>query len=133
MSPTQFIQQFSTTKDALIAIDLLITKPEIDYKVLRDEVSNFKEPDISQQILDLFNEVNDTNYRSLDKIKALLKTNPKASFDQFASIIYHKKETWGKDPKMREYLRPTTLFGTNIKFQTYLDDATNYWVTQSKK
>jgi len=73
MSPTQFIQQFSTTKDALIAIDLLITKPEIDYKVLRDEVANFKRPDISQQVLDLFNEINDTKYRAADKIKAVVK------------------------------------------------------------
>jgi len=131
MNPKQFIQQFSTTKDALIAIDLLITKPELDYKAIKEEVSNFK--DISQQILDLLNEVYDTNYKSLDKIRAIVKANPKASFDQFASIIYHKKETWGKDPKMLEYLRPSTLFGSTIKFQNYLDEATNYWVTQSKK
>lgn len=132
MKPIHFIQKFSTIKDALAAIDTYLENENIDFRALRNEVANFKQPDISQQVLDLFNEINNTNYRAADKIKALIKANPRATFDQFASIIYHKKETWGKDPKMREYLRPATLFGTTVKFQTYLDDATNYWVTKSK-
>lgn len=36
-------------------------------------------------------------------------------------VIRHQCELWGKDEKMRKYLRPETLFGN--KFEAYLSDA----------
>ena len=36
-------------------------------------------------------------------------------------VIGFKAQQWGGDPKMRQYLRPDTLFGT--KFESYLQAA----------
>lgn len=46
-------------------------------------------------------------------------------------IIEHKNSQWGCDPKMREYLRPATLFGTG-KFEAYLV-AARTWEQGGKK
>lgn len=43
------------------------------------------------------------------------------TFDDFKAVIDHKVKQWGDDPKMSEYLRPETLFGT--KFDSYLATA----------
>lgn len=132
---------FSTKKDALQAVRLWINLFEIldegedpisKLNGLVKEIENYQDKDLAVQVLDLFNEINGTQYRNNDKIKAIIRNQPKATFDQFASIIYHKKETWGNDPKMKEYLRPATLFGSVNKFNQYLDDATNYWIKKAK-
>lgn len=41
----------------------------------------------------------------------------------FYSVIDVKLETWAKDPSMRAYIRPVTLFGT--KMDSYLQEAKN--------
>jgi uncharacterized phage protein (TIGR02220 family) len=41
--------------------------------------------------------------------------------EDFKAVIKSKGAEWGKDPKMQEYLRPETLFGT--KFEGYLQAA----------
>ncbi len=41
----------------------------------------------------------------------------------FYDVINHKVQTWGTDSKMKEYLRPETLFGN--KFEGYLQAARN--------
>ena len=43
--------------------------------------------------------------------------------EDFKSVIDYKAPIWGADSKMREYLRPETLFGT--KFEGYLQAARN--------
>lgn len=45
------------------------------------------------------------------------------SLQDFKSVIDAKVSCWGNDEKMREYLRPETLFGT--KFESYLNATTN--------
>ncbi len=40
------------------------------------------------------------------------------SVDDIKSVIEHKVGEWKDDPKMSEYLRPSTLFGN--KFESYL-------------
>jgi len=40
--------------------------------------------------------------------------------DDFKKVIDNMFEKWGGDPKMSEYLRPSTLFGP--KFSEYLQD-----------
>jgi uncharacterized phage protein (TIGR02220 family) len=145
MNYITLLQRFSSKKDALIAIDLMIrffddrrqewTSWDNDYDLwlaMKKDVEKYSNNDLSNEVLELFNDVNDTKYTNIDKIKAIIKSNPKVTIDQFASIIYHKKETWGNDPKMKDYLRPATLFGSIIKFKTYLDDATNYWIQKAK-
>lgn len=41
--------------------------------------------------------------------------------EEFKTVIRHQCGLWGRDEKMRKYLRPETLFGT--KFEAYLSDA----------
>lgn len=88
--------------------------------------------DISQEILDYFNKVNGTNFRSGQHLIQIL-IRQRYTFDHFASVILHKKETWGEDEDMRQWIRPATLFRSKNKFATYLDDATNYWIQKTKK
>lgn len=140
----EFLQRFSTKKDAITSVDLLIHELEtyapydaiqdriVDLFKLRKEIELFQDKDLAEQVLEFMNLQFGTQYRNAEKIKAVIRQIPKASFDQFASIIMHKKETWGKDPKMQEFLRPATLFGSSNKFKTYLDDATNHWIKKEK-
>ena len=43
--------------------------------------------------------------------------------DDFKTVIDNKVAEWGNDPKMSQYLRPETLFGT--KFEGYLNQKGN--------
>jgi uncharacterized phage protein (TIGR02220 family) len=144
-SAMNFLKKFSTKKDALIAISILIDNlnkscfeckggvlDEDHWQKLKTEIESFQDIDLSQQVLDFLNQQYGTQYKNTDKIKAIIRQIPKVTFDQFASIIMHKKETWGKDPKMVDYLRPATLFGSKNKFQTYLEDATHYWIKKQQ-
>ena len=42
------------------------------------------------------------------------------TIDDFKKVIDIKSNKWLTDPKMRDYLRPDTLFGT--KFESYLNE-----------
>jgi uncharacterized phage protein (TIGR02220 family) len=139
---TTFLQKFSTRKDAIAALDFIIeelnlitlTEP-IDitgYKQLREQIAKMDGGDLAKQVLDRFNEVNDTRYANLSHIQAIIKQIPRVTFEQFESVIMHKAETWGRDAKMRPYVRPATLFGSKNKFITYLDDAMQHWIDQTK-
>jgi uncharacterized phage protein (TIGR02220 family) len=143
MKAQHFLKKFSTKKDALTALDLLIevavdfsdfdqTVTKEYFTEIKKEIESFQDKDLAQDVMDFFNEQYGTAYRNNEKVKAIIRNEPKATFDQFASIILHKKETWGIDPKMKDYLRPATLFGSVNKFKIYLDDATNYWIKKAK-
>lgn len=127
-----FLKKFSTKRDALVALDMLI-KYDNSYQLLWQEIDSHQDEDLAQKVMDYFNEVNETHYKNADKIRAVIRQIPKVGFDQFQSVILHKKETWGKDIKMKDYIRPATLFGSKNKFLQYLDDATNYWIQKHKQ
>ncbi len=50
-----------------------------------------------------------------------IKARAKDGFtvEQFKKVIDNQVALWGKDPKMSQYLRPSTLFGS--KFEEYLN------------
>jgi uncharacterized phage protein (TIGR02220 family) len=127
-----FLKKFSTKKDALVALDMLI-RYDSNYQSIWQEIDSHQDEDLAQKVMDYFNEVNETHYKNADKIRAVIRQIPKVGFDQFQSVILHKKETWGRDIKMKDYLRPATLFGSKNKFLQYLDDATNYWIQKHKQ
>jgi len=145
MKPQEFLKKFSTKKDAIMSVSEIIKalppstyglefEAKIDFWTnLKKEIESFQDKDLAQQVLDLFNKTYGTSYQNNEKIKAIIRNEPKATYDAFTSIIIHKKETWGNDPKMQDYLRPATLFGSVNKFHTYLDDATNYWIKKAKQ
>lgn len=74
------------------------------------------------EIVSYLNEKANTKYKpSSKKTKDLIKARWNDSFtlDDFKSVIDIKCTQWLNDPKMVEYLRPETLFGT--KFESYLN------------
>lgn len=141
-----FLKKFSTKKDALTALnELILVTDEAcwlgdaaveyfnKYTAIKEEIEKHDDADLAQKVMDYFNEVNDSHYRNPEKIKIIIRQIPKVTFEQFQSVILHKKETWGGDIKMKDYLRPATLFGSKNKFLQYLDDATNYWIQKQKQ
>lgn len=76
-----------------------------------------------QEILDYLNGKVGTSYRASSKAtQRLIKARANEGFDveDFKRVIDNKVASWGKDPKMSQYLRPNTLFGT--KFEAYLNE-----------
>lgn len=91
-------------------------------KVSKDIVES-KELDITviKEIVDYLNKVCERSYRyTSGKTKTLIKSrfNEGFTIDDFKKVIDIKNDQWGNDNKMKEFLRPETLFGT--KFESYL-------------
>lgn len=89
-----------------------------------------KSSEISEQVINLFNNVNGTRYDPKtysNNIDSICRQNKSLTFVNFESVIKHKHITWGQDEKMSEYNRPATIFGSYQKFMKYLDDAKVYW------
>lgn len=74
-----------------------------------------------KDIIDYLNITCKTNFKysknSIKHINARLKDG--FSPDEIKDVIDFKFKQWGNDPKMSEYLRPETLFGS--KFESYLN------------
>lgn len=74
-----------------------------------------------ENIVIILNEILNSNYKSKsEKTKKLIRArlNEGFSIDDFRSVITFKNKQWGSDAKMREFLRPETLFSN--KFESYL-------------
>ena len=72
----------------------------------------------------LLNELTGSSYRATTKkTQTLISARVREGFTQsdFEVVIRHKCKQWLNDEKMREDLRPETLFGP--KFEGYLNDA----------
>lgn len=76
-----------------------------------------------KSIVDYLNEKTKKQYRhSSNSTRKLIKARFNEGFkeEDFKHVINVKVEQWINDPKMSEYLRPTTLFGN--KFDTYRNE-----------
>lgn len=76
-----------------------------------------------KEIIDYLNQKAGTNYRyKTAKNQNLIRARMKEGFtvDDFKKVIDIKVNNWKSDPKMNQYLRPVTLFGT--KFESYLNE-----------
>ena len=74
--------------------------------------------------VDLLNALSGSSFRADTKSTQRLiaaRENEGYSLADIEMVIRHQCELWGKDEKMRKYLRPETLFGN--KFEAYLSDA----------
>jgi uncharacterized phage protein (TIGR02220 family) len=75
-------------------------------------------------IIDYLNKVCNTDYKKNSK-KTMEKVNARLSekftIDDFKKVIDFKYKQWGNDAKMKEFLRPETLFGS--KFESYLQTS----------
>jgi uncharacterized phage protein (TIGR02220 family) len=74
------------------------------------------------EIVAYLNERTGSSFRPTTKAtQTLIRARWREGFriDDFKRVIDNKTEEWGNDPKMSQYLRPETLFGT--KFESYLN------------
>lgn len=77
------------------------------------------------RLIKMFNDICGTKYESHSKPTVELLSARLAegyTISDFEQVIRHKYETWGNDPKMREYLRPSTLFRKS-HMEDYLNAA----------
>ena len=76
-----------------------------------------------ENILSYFNEKTGKNLKLTDNLRKLISGRLKEGFteDDFKKVIDTKVQKWGKDAKMKQYLRPSTLFAPS-HFQEYLNE-----------
>ena len=92
-------------------------------KKVKEEKKDIYTSDIAE-VLDYLNSRTGKKFTGKSKahrqhIVARLKEG--FTVDEFKTVIDNKVKAWGHDDKMRQYLRPETLFST--KFETYLNDT----------
>lgn len=78
----------------------------------------------AKDIIAYLNSVCKTSYKpNTKKTLSLINARLKEGFtvEDFKKVIAIKHQEWGKDEKMKKYLRPETLFGT--KFEGYLNQS----------
>lgn len=80
-------------------------------------------PDAAEvkEVLSHLNAATGSSYRHVESNLKLVRDRLKsgATVDQCKAVIDAKVDQWGSDPKMAEYLRPTTLFRAS-NFEQYL-------------
>lgn len=77
------------------------------------------------EIIDYLNAATSSKFsKSTDATRKSIRARLKAgaTIDDFRKVIDHKVEKWGNDDRMREYLRPQTLFAPS-HFESYLNEA----------
>src|SRR5699024_4313602 len=78
-----------------------------------------------KEIIDYLNEKTGRNYKHKAKVNQRVikaRMNEGYTLEDFKTVIDKKSVEWNNDEKMKEYLRPETLFST--KFDRYLNEET---------
>lgn len=91
---------------------------------ISNDISKKKGADLSTitEIVDYLNQAANTNFKAASKnTQSLINARTREGFtvDDFKAVIDGRVKAWANDPKMSDYLRPQTLFGT--KFESYLN------------
>lgn len=90
----------------------------------KKDILSGKKPDYPyKEVIEYLNQKTGKAFRwGTKETQRLIKARFDAGFtlDDFKRVIDTKALAWGNDPKMDEYLRPQTLFGT--KFESYLNE-----------
>lgn len=106
-----------------------ICTPEIEIEIEKElEIDNKncrlsdKSSTVVSEIIDYLNKKTGKHFRkSIANTTRAINARIKEGFtvDDFKAVIDKKVIEWGKDERMKQYLRPQTLFGT--KFESYLN------------
>jgi uncharacterized phage protein (TIGR02220 family) len=86
-------------------------------------INNTFNNNIYSLVIDKLNTLANKSYKSSSKkTQQLIKARVNEGFtlEDFYKVIENKVCVWKDDPKMEQYLRPATLFGT--KFESYLNE-----------
>ena len=126
--------------------ELLKKKKVLDNQTLKQKPtpssssssSSLKNKNIYSRVIEYLNLQTGKNFRvNNKKTQALIKARLNEEFTEqdFINVIDNKMN-WLSDPKMVEFLRPETLFGT--KFESYLqdnrkEDLMDKWVRDKEK
>lgn len=104
---------------------------EIDNKNCR---LSDKSSTVVSEIIDYLNQKTGKHFKkSIANTTRVINARIKEGFtvDDFKTVIDKKVIEWGKDERMKQYLRPQTLFGT--KFESYLNQDLVEHKTQTDK
>lgn len=97
-----------------------------DINVAYNNINNTNNINIYKYIVDYLNEKTNSKYKhTTPKTKSLINARVKEGFtvEDFTKVIDTKCNDWLSDSKMKNYLRPETLFGT--KFEGYLNQSSD--------
>lgn len=96
--------------------------PEVEWQQADKRAGDMSTDDI-KVIVEYLNDKIGAHYKpNGKKIKELIKARKNEGYtvEDFKTVIDKKFKSWGNDPKMSLYLRPSTLFGT--RFGEYLNE-----------
>lgn len=96
--------------------------PEVEWQQADKSAGNMS-TDVIKVIVEYLNDKIGAHYKSNGKkMKELIRArmNEGYTVEDFKTVIDKKFKSWGNDPKMSLYLRPSTLFGT--RFGEYLNE-----------
>lgn len=88
----------------------------------------------TEEVVNYLNQMTGKNFKATtDKTRKCINARLNEGFtvDDFKAVIDIKCAKWLKDDKMRDYLRPETLFGT--KFEGYLNEAPHQPIVSKAK
>lgn len=86
-----------------------------------EDMSGKPDPIEAKEVIEHLNAATGSSYRPVESNLKLVRDRLKsgATVEQCKAVIDAKVGQWGNDPKMAEYLRPTTLFRAS-NFEQYL-------------
>lgn len=96
--------------------------PEVEWQQADKRAGDMSTDDIKAIVEYLNNKIGAHYKPNGKKIKELIRArmNEGYTVEDFKTVIDKKFKSWGNDPKMSLYLRPSTLFGT--RFGEYLNE-----------
>lgn len=96
--------------------------PDVEWQQADKRARDMSTDDIKDIVEYLNNKIGAHYKPNGKKMKELIKarTNEGYTVKDFKTVIDKKFKSWGNDPKMSLYLRPSTLFGT--RFGEYLNE-----------
>lgn len=96
--------------------------PEVEWQQADKRAEDINTDDIKVIVEYLNNKIGAHYKPNGKKMKELIRARMNEGYmvEDFKTVIDKKFKSWGNDPKMSLYLRPTTLFGT--KFSEYLNE-----------
>ncbi len=96
--------------------------PDVEWQQADKSTGDMSTDDIKDIVEYLNNKIGAHYKPNGKKIKELIKArmNEGYTVEDFKTVIDKKFKSWGNDPKMSLYLRPSTLFGT--RFGEYLNE-----------
>lgn len=96
--------------------------PDVEWQQADKSAGDMSTDDIKDIVEYLNNKIGAHYKPNGKKIKELIRArmNEGYTVEDFKTVIDKKFKSWGNDPKMSLYLRPSTLFGT--RFGEYLNE-----------